>query len=129
MRRDREQTESSAISLWLADGASYPGQDDLGTRFRRLLEVLKELYANPFELFRIMCEIASARDDPATAATVGATAFMIDQSHNVEGKINAMIQSVSNIQTAWAKALLADTSTRAKPAGALGGMRRPDELG
>jgi L-rhamnose isomerase/sugar isomerase len=33
---------------------------------------------------------------------------MIDQSHNVEGKIDAMIQSVSNIQTAYAKALLVD---------------------
>jgi L-rhamnose isomerase/sugar isomerase len=33
---------------------------------------------------------------------------MIDQSHNVEGKIDAMIQSVTNIQTAYAKALLVD---------------------
>ena len=33
---------------------------------------------------------------------------MIDQSHNVEGKIDAMIQSVMNIQTAYAKALLVD---------------------
>jgi L-rhamnose isomerase / sugar isomerase len=33
---------------------------------------------------------------------------MIDQSHNVEGKIDAMIQSAMNIQTAYAKALLVD---------------------
>ena len=33
---------------------------------------------------------------------------MIDQSHNIEGKIDAMIQSVVNIQTAYAKALLVD---------------------
>ena len=33
---------------------------------------------------------------------------MIDQSHNIEGKIDAMIQSVMNIQTAYAKALLVD---------------------
>ena len=33
---------------------------------------------------------------------------MIDQSHNVEGKIDAMIQSVMNIQAAYAKALLVD---------------------
>jgi L-rhamnose isomerase/sugar isomerase len=33
---------------------------------------------------------------------------MIDQSHNVEGKIDAMLQSVMNIQTAYAKALLID---------------------
>ncbi len=34
---------------------------------------------------------------------------MIDESHNVEGKIDAMIQSVMNIQSAYAKALLVDT--------------------
>jgi L-rhamnose isomerase/sugar isomerase len=33
---------------------------------------------------------------------------MIDQSHNIEGKVDAMIQSVMNIQTAFAKALLVD---------------------
>jgi L-rhamnose isomerase/sugar isomerase len=184
-----EQVGSTAISLWLADGTNYPGQDDLRARFRRLVGHLQELYAalpdgirllveykffepafystdlpdwgtaatvcrklgpraqvlvdaghhpqgtnieqivallledrllggfhfnnrkyadddlivgsiDPFELFRIMSEIAV--EGP------GEIAFMIDQSHNVEGKIDAMIQSVSNIQTAWAKALLVD---------------------
>ena len=33
---------------------------------------------------------------------------MIDQSHNIEPKIEAMIQSVLNIQTAYAKSLLVD---------------------
>jgi L-rhamnose isomerase/sugar isomerase len=56
---------------------------------------------DPFELFLIMGEIARA---PET----GEVAFMIDQSHNVEGKIDAMIQSVMNVQTAYAKALLVD---------------------
>jgi L-rhamnose isomerase/sugar isomerase len=56
---------------------------------------------DPFELFRIMREIALAQAEPSTA-------FMIDQSHNVEGKIDAMIQSVMNIQTAYAKALSVD---------------------
>jgi len=181
---------SSTISLWLADGTNYPGQDDLGARFARLVEGLERLYAElsddvtllveykffepgfystdipdwgtaslvckrlgsrakvlvdtghhplgtnveqivalllaeellggfhfnnrkyadddlivgsiePFELFRIMREIAQA---DATESM----AFMIDQSHNVEGKIDAMIQSVMNIQTAYAKALLVD---------------------
>jgi L-rhamnose isomerase / sugar isomerase len=181
---------SSSLSLWLADGTNYPGQDDLHGRYGRLTAGLEELYAalppgmrllveykffepgfystdlpdwgtaalvcrrlgpqaqvlvdtghhppgtnveqivalllaekllggfhfnnrkyadddlivgsiDPFELFRIMREIA--------AANAGATvAFMIDQSHNVEGKIDAMIQSVMNIQTAYAKALLVD---------------------
>ncbi|GIX05695.1 MAG: hypothetical protein KatS3mg115_0098 [Candidatus Poribacteria bacterium] len=31
---------------------------------------------------------------------------MIDQSHNIKPKIEAMIQSVMNIQTAYAKALI-----------------------
>ena len=188
---------SSIVSLWLADGTNYPGQDDLRARFARLASGLEELYAalpgglrllveykffepafystdlpdwgtaallcrrlgpqaqvlvdtghhaqgtnveqivalllaegllggfhfnnrkyadddlivgaiDPFELFRIMREIASARTDPATSATADAVAFMIDQSHNVEGKIDAMIQSVANIQAAYAKALLVD---------------------
>ena len=56
---------------------------------------------DPFELFRIMHEIAQ-HDTPDEIA------FMIDQSHNVEGKVDAMIQSVMNVQTAYAKALLVD---------------------
>ncbi|HEX3290383.1 MAG TPA: L-rhamnose isomerase [Gaiella sp.] len=181
---------STTLSLWVADGTNYPGQDDLGSRFARLLEALEQLYAelpdemtllveykffepgfystdvpdwgtaallcrrlgprakvlvdtghhplgtnveqivalllsdgllggfhfnnrkyadddlivgsiDPFELFRIMREIARA--DAAEAV-----AFMIDQSHNVEGKIDAMVQSVMNIQTAYAKALTVD---------------------
>ncbi|MGH3066755.1 MAG: L-rhamnose isomerase, partial [Gaiellaceae bacterium] len=66
---------------------------------------------DPFELFRIMSEIVSAKRDPATAQTADAIEFMIDQSHNIEGKIEAMIQSVINIQTAYAKALLVDRLT------------------
>jgi L-rhamnose isomerase / sugar isomerase len=185
-----QQVGSTIISLWLADGTNYPGQDDLRDRHERLAAGLEELYAalphgmrllveykffepafystdipdwgtaallchrlgsraqvlvdtghhpqgtnieqivavllargllggfhfnnrkyadddliagsiDPFELFRIMREIA-------LASAVGDVAFMIDQSHNVEGKIDAMIQSVSNIQTAYAKALLVD---------------------
>jgi L-rhamnose isomerase / sugar isomerase len=63
---------------------------------------------DPFELFRIMLEIALGRSDATTAQTANSVAFMIDQSHNIEGKIDAMIQSVVNIQTAYAKALLVD---------------------
>jgi L-rhamnose isomerase/sugar isomerase len=194
---------STILSLWLADGTNYPGQDDLRGRFNRLLDGLGELYAalppglrllveykffepafystdlpdwgtaalvcrklgpqaqvlvdtghhaqgtnieqivalllgdgllggfhfnnrkyadddlivgsiDPFELFRIMSEIVSARRDPATAATADEIAFMIDQSHNIEGKLEAMIQSVVNIQTAYAKALIVDRGTLAE---------------
>ena len=203
-----QEVGSTIISLWLADGTNYPGQDALRSRYARLTDSLEELYAalpsgmrllveykffepafystdlpdwgtaalvcrrlgpqaqvlvdtghhaqgtnveqivalllaegmlggfhfnnrkyadddlmvgaiDPFELFRIMRELAAARTDPATAETAGAVALMIDQSHNVEGKIDAMIQSVMNIQTAYAKALLvdADQLTEAQAAG------------
>src|SRR5262245_12754732 len=36
---------STAVSLWLADGTNYPGQDDLRARRARLLEGLAEVYA------------------------------------------------------------------------------------
>src|SRR5262249_22217766 len=49
---------------------------------------------DPFELFRIVYEIVRADSSDI--------ALMIDQSHNVEGKIGAMIQSVVNVQTAYA---------------------------
>ena len=36
---------STVISLWLADGTNYPGQDDLRGRYARLTAGLEELYA------------------------------------------------------------------------------------
>jgi L-rhamnose isomerase/sugar isomerase len=61
--------------------------------------------ADPFQLFRIMHEVASA-DALKPAAGV---AFMLDQCHNIEPKIPAQIRSVMNVQEATAKALLIDT--------------------
>ena len=181
--------DSSVLSLWLADGTNYPGQDDLRERHARLVDGLERVYAalpegmrllveykffepafystdlpdwgtaalvcrrlgpkaqvlvdtghhpqgtnieqivalllaeellggfhfnsrkyadddlivgaiDPFELFRIVREIVRVPTFDL--------ALMIDQSHNVEGKIDAMLQSVANIQTAYAKALLVD---------------------
>jgi L-rhamnose isomerase/sugar isomerase len=205
--RIAEQVGSSVVSLWLADGTNYPGQDDLQARRARLVDGLEQIYASlppevrllveykffepgfystdlpdwgtaamlcrrlgpqarvlvdtghhpqgtnveqivavllaegllggfhfndrkyadddlivgsidPFELFRIMREIAAGGAENV--------AFMIDQSHNIEGKIDAMIQSVMNIQTAYAKALLVDEQrlAEAQLAGdVLGGYR------
>ena len=168
--------DSTILSLWLADGTSYAGQDDLRERSHRLVTGLEQTYAlldpemtllveykffepafhstdlpdwgtasllcrrlgpqarvlvdtghhpqgtnieqivarllaenllggfhfnnrkyadddlivgsvDPFELFRIM---SSSR----TATSSSRIALMIDQAHNVEGKIDAMIQSV-----------------------------------
>ena len=53
---------------------------------------------NPFELFLIFVELA-AGDMPR---------LTIDQSHNVEAKVEAMVLSVVNLQEAYAKALLVD---------------------
>ncbi|OEU92078.1 rhamnose isomerase [Streptomyces abyssalis] len=60
--------------------------------------------ADPFQLFRIMCEVirGGGMDDAAGIA------FMLDQCHNIEPKIPAIIRSVMNVQEATAKALLVD---------------------
>jgi L-rhamnose isomerase/sugar isomerase len=65
---------------------------------------------NPYELFCIYTELVSAEldADAAVAATADNVAYMIDQSHNIEPKLEAMVQSVLNCQTALAKALLVD---------------------
>jgi L-rhamnose isomerase/sugar isomerase len=60
--------------------------------------------ADPFQLFRIMHEIVRG-DALAPAAGI---AFMLDQCHNIEAKIPAVIRSVMNVQEATAKALLVD---------------------
>ncbi|WHT16434.1 L-rhamnose isomerase [Crossiella sp. CA-258035] len=60
--------------------------------------------ADPFQLFRIMHEIVLA-DALKPAAGI---AFMLDQCHNIEPKIPAIIRSVLNVQEATAKALLVD---------------------
>jgi L-rhamnose isomerase / sugar isomerase len=192
-----QEVDSNIISLWLADGTNYAGQDDLRRRRQRLLESLKTIYAalpsgmrllieykffepgfystdlpdwgtsilmaqklgkqadvlvdtghhpqgtniaqivaqlldedrlggfhfndrkyadddlivgsvNPFELFCIFNEIIAAQSEGVTNAN--RIAYMIDQSHNIEPKIEAMIQSVLNIQTAYAKAQLVNRS-------------------
>ena len=60
--------------------------------------------ADPFQLFRIMHEIVLAgAEGPASGI-----AFMLDQCHNIEPKIPAVIRSVMNVQEATAKALLVD---------------------
>jgi len=206
-------TGSTIISLWLADGTNYPGQDSLRGRRHRLLESLQAVYGdltpdmrllieykffepafystdlpdwgtsllmaqklgpqaevlvdtghhpqgtnipqivaqlldedrlggfhfndrkyadddlivgtvNPFELFNIFHEIASA--EAAGNRNAGRIAYMIDQSHNIEPKVEAMVQSVVNIQIAYAKSLLVDQAAlaHAQAAGdALAGYR------
>src|SRR5207249_2339650 len=54
---------------------------------------------NPFELFLIFVELAAEETLPR---------LTIDQSHNVEAKVEAMVLSIVNLQQAYAKALLVD---------------------
>jgi L-rhamnose isomerase/sugar isomerase len=56
--------------------------------------------SNPFELFEIFVELVAAGDLSADVA------YMIDQSHNIEPKLEAMLVSVLNCQMAYAKALI-----------------------
>lgn len=196
-----QKVGSSIVSLWLADGTNYPGQDDLRSRSRRLSDGLRQIYAglpagirllveykffepgfystdlpdwgtayamclelgaqaevlvdtghhapgvnieqivarlldrarlggfhfnarkyadddlivgstNPYELFLIFNELVAAEDDSdeKVATTARNVAYMLDQSHNIEPKLEATVQSIVNIQTAHAKALLVDTA-------------------
>jgi L-rhamnose isomerase / sugar isomerase len=56
---------------------------------------------NPFELFLIYVELVEAEESTRID-------YMIDQAHNIEAKIDAMILSITNLQEAYAKALLVD---------------------
>ncbi|MEV5798391.1 L-rhamnose isomerase [Streptomyces collinus] len=58
--------------------------------------------ADPFQLFRIMYEVVRGGGFGSDVA------FMLDQCHNIEAKIPAIIRSVMNVQEATAKALLVD---------------------
>jgi L-rhamnose isomerase/sugar isomerase len=57
---------------------------------------------NPLELFEIYHELVSAGDKAKDVA------YMIDQSFNVESKLEGMLLSVVNCQVAYAKALIVD---------------------
>ncbi|HEX6771540.1 MAG TPA: TIM barrel protein [Acidobacteriaceae bacterium] len=59
---------------------------------------------DPYQVFRIFHEIFNEPD----AAQVREIAFMIDQSHNLKGKIEAMVQTVMTAQELYLKAALVD---------------------
>ncbi|MEV4007646.1 L-rhamnose isomerase [Actinomadura sp. NPDC049753] len=60
--------------------------------------------ADPFQLFRIMYEVVRGGGYDVETGV----AFMLDQCHNIEPKIQGQIRSVMNVQEATAKALLVD---------------------
>jgi L-rhamnose isomerase/sugar isomerase len=178
-----EQTGSTGLSVWLADGTNYAGQDSLRGRKHRLQDSLEAIYphlpengrmlleykffepafystdipdwgtayamclklgdkaeveqivaflvdegrlggfhfnnrkyadddlivgsSNPYELFLIYNELAEAEesDNPTVRNCARNVAYGLDQCHNIEGKIAAIIYSVANCQEAYAKAL------------------------
>ncbi len=192
------ETGSTNLSLWLADGTNYPGQDSMVERRHRMRECLSETYAampdgcrmlieykfyepafyhtdlmdwgaalgmcqrlgdraqvlvdlghhaqgvnveqivaylldderlggfhfngrkygdddlivgssNPFELFLIYAELVSAGAERTRDVT-----YMIDQSFNIEPKIEGMILSVMALQESLARALLVDQDALAE---------------
>lgn len=66
---------------------------------------------DPYQIFRIFHEIRMFEWETQTTADI---AYMIDQSHNLKGKIEAMIQTVCTAQELYARAALVDHSALAK---------------
>jgi L-rhamnose isomerase / sugar isomerase len=60
---------------------------------------------DPYQVFRIFHELHSYQHEKGS---LGEIAFMVDQSHNLKGKIEAMIQTVCTAQELYAKAALVD---------------------
>lgn len=65
---------------------------------------------DPYQVFRIFHEILS---EPSSEVTRD-IAYMIDQSHNIKGKLEAMVQTVVTAQELFAKALLVDRAKLAE---------------
>ena len=57
---------------------------------------------DPYQLFLIYVELSDPRDDTSNVA------YMIDQSHNIKNPTEAMIQTLENLQQAYAKSLIVD---------------------
>lgn len=60
---------------------------------------------DPYQIFRIFHEIHSYDWETGARADI---AYMVDQSHNLKGKMEAMIQTVCTAQELYAKAALVD---------------------
>jgi L-rhamnose isomerase / sugar isomerase len=64
---------------------------------------------NPFQLFLIFNELVGAGlESSAVGACARGVAYMVDQAHNIEPKVPAMIRTVATLQEQWLKANLVD---------------------
>lgn len=59
----------------------------------------------PFQLFLVFNELVDAYEEGVPGFE---PSYMIDQSHNIKDPLEDLLQSITNIQTAYAKALLID---------------------
>ena len=66
---------------------------------------------DPYQIFRIFHEIRMFEWETQSTADI---AYMVDQSHNLKGKIEAMIQTVCTAQELYARAALVDHERLAK---------------
>jgi len=66
---------------------------------------------DPYQVFRIFHEIAMYEWETGSRADI---AYMVDQSHNLKGKMEAMIQTVTTAQELYAKAALVDRESLAR---------------
>jgi L-rhamnose isomerase/sugar isomerase len=60
---------------------------------------------DPYQVFRIFHQILS---DTPSSGNLSDIAFAVDQSHNLKGKIEAMVQTVATAQELYARAALID---------------------
>jgi len=60
---------------------------------------------DPYQIFRIFSELQVSESEGLPPAGV---AFMIDQSHNLKGKVEATVQTVVAAQELWLKSALVD---------------------
>ncbi|MFI5972225.1 L-rhamnose isomerase [Streptomyces sp. NPDC051452] len=79
------------------------GGFDLNSRFYADDDLMAGA-ADPFQLFRILYEVVRG------GGFASGVAFMLDQCHNIEARIPAIIRSVMNVQEATAKALSVDVA-------------------
>ena len=96
------------------NGSMY-GDDDLTTGSTK-----------PFQLFLIFNELVDAALDKSVPAE--AVAYMIDASHNVKDPLEDLLQSVENILSAYAKALLVDRDALAEAQAANNVVRAEEVL-
>jgi L-rhamnose isomerase/sugar isomerase len=66
---------------------------------------------DPYQIFRVFAEIRQWEWETGQHADI---AYMVDQSHNLKNKVEAMIQTVMTAQSLYAKAALIDHEALAK---------------